>query len=330
MQRREFIAGLGAAGAWPRAVLAQPANRVARVGVLMGYEENDPEGKVLLSAFTQGLMELGWSDGRNARIDSRWGAGNVGRMQAAAKEVVDLQPDVILAHTTPVTAALQRMTHTIPIVFAIVADPVGSRFVASFPSPGGSITGIVSEEATTIAKRLQLLGEIAPAVKRAAIIFNPDTAPGAGSYYLPAFQAGAQTLKIESIVAPVRSDAEIESVLVALGREPRGGLVVMNDGFLFVHRAQIISMAAANKVPSVYWDATFARDGGLLGYGPDRRDIFHRAATYVDRILRGAKPAELPVQAPVKFEMAFNAKTADALGLSVPPSIRLLADEVIE
>jgi ABC-type uncharacterized transport system substrate-binding protein len=330
MRRREFIAGLGAAGAWSLAALAQPPNRAARLGVLMGYEQNDPEARALLSAFTQGLMELGWNDGRNARIDIRWGAGNVERMQAAAKEVVDLQPDVILAHTTPVTAELQRMTRTIPIVFAVVADPVGSGFVASFPNPGGNITGLVNEEVTTIAKRLQLLSEIAPAVKRVAIIFNPDTAPGGGSYYLPAFQAGAQSLKIEPIVSPIRSDADIESVLVALGREPRGGLVAMNDGFVFVHRARIISMANANKVASVYWDASFARDGGLLGYGPDRRDMFRRAAMYVDRILRGAKPAELPVQGPAKFEMAFNAKVADALGLTVPPSIRLLADEVVE
>jgi putative ABC transport system substrate-binding protein len=330
MRRRNFIRLLGGAAAWPLAAPAQQDGRVRRIGVLMGYEENDPEARAMLSAFTQGLMELGWSDGRNARIDVRWGAGNVERMQAVAKELVNLQPDLILANTTPVTAALQRMTRTIPIVFVVVGDPVGSGFVASFPRPGGNITGFVNEEPATGAKRLQLLTEIAPAVKRVAMMFNPDTAADRGSYYLPAFESAAQSLGVEPIVAPVHSDAEIETVVVALGREPRGGLVVMNDGFMFVHRARIISSADANKVPSVYYDASFAREGGLLGYGSDRRDIFRRSALYIDRILHGARPTELPVQAPVKFEMTLNAGAANALGPTVPASIRLLAEEVIE
>ena len=301
-----------------------------RIGVLMAFDENDPEGKARLSGFTQGLAELGWTDGRNLRMDVRWAAGNVDRMRMFAKELVDLQPDVILAGATPATAALQRETRTIPIVFAIVADPVGAGFVASLPRPGGNITGFSNIEASMAGKWLELLTEIAPGVKRVAIMFNPDTAPGGGSYYLPSFEAAARSLKVEPIVAPVHSDAEIETVITSLGREPGGGLVVMPDGFMTIHRAPIILLAARNNVPAVYSNSVFARDGGLLSYGPDRVDIFRRSASYVDRILRGAKPADLPVQLPVKFEMAVNVKTAKALGLTVPQSILLRADEVIE
>ena len=263
-------------------------------------------------------------------MDVRWAAGNVDRMRMFAKELVDLQPDVILASTTPATAALQRETRTIPIVFVNVADPVGAGFVASLPRPGGNITGFINIEAAMAGKWLELLTEIAPGVKRAAIMFNPDTAPCGGSYYLPSFEAAARSFKVEPITAPVHSDAEIETVMTSLGREPGGGLVVMPDGFMFVHRAPIISLAARNNVPAVYSAPVFVRDGGLLSYGPDWADIFRRAASYVDRILRGAKPAELPVQLPVKFEMAVNLKTAKALGLTVPQSILLRADEVIE
>jgi putative tryptophan/tyrosine transport system substrate-binding protein len=330
VRRREFIAGFGAA-AWPLAARAQqPADRVRRIGVLMGTAENDPQGKAFVSGFMQGLGKLGWSDGRNLRIDIRWAPGSVERTRIFAKELVDLAPDVILVGSTSQTAALQRETHSIPIVFATVSDPVGEGFVAGLPRPGGNITGFITSEASLAGKLLQLLTEIAPSVKRSAIRFNPETAPGRGSYFLPTFETAAQALKVEPIVAPVHSDAEIETVMTALGREPVGGLVVMPDTFMNVHRAPIISLAVRNHVPAVYYHSVFARDGGLLSYGPDPLDIFRRSASYVDLILRGAKPADLPVQLPVRFEMALNAKTAKALGLIVPQSILLRADEVIE
>jgi putative tryptophan/tyrosine transport system substrate-binding protein len=263
-------------------------------------------------------------------MDIRWTAANVDRARMHAKELVDLQPDVILAESTPVTAALQRETRTIPIVFAYVSDPVGAGFVAGLPRSGGNITGFIGIEAAMGGKWLQLLMEIAPGAKRVAAMFNPDTAPGGGSYYLPAFEAAARTFKVEPIVSRVHSEAEIETVMTSLGREPRGGLVVMPDGFMYVHRAPIILLAARYNVPAVYYNNFFSKDGGLLSYGADAVDIHRRSASYVDRILRGAKPAELPVQVPTKFEMAVNLKTAKALGLTVPQSILLSADEVIE
>jgi putative ABC transport system substrate-binding protein len=330
MRRREFIAGLGSAAAWPLVAPAQQGERVRRIGVLMPTAESDPEAKARLSGFTQGLAELGWTDSRNMRIDVRWTAGNVDLMRMFAKELVDLRPEIIFAATTPVTAALQRETQTIPIVFVSVSDPVGAGFVARLPRPGGNLTGFISEEASVAGKWLELLTEIAPTVKRAAIMFNPGTAPGGGSYYLPAFEAAARSLKVAPIAAPVHSDADIEMVITSLGRESGGGLVVSTDAFMIVHRAPVILLAARNNVPAVYQTSVFARDGGLLSYGPDRGDIFRRSASYVDRILRGAKPADLPVQLPVKFEMAVNLKTAKALGLTVPQSILLRADEVIE
>ena len=248
----------------------------------------------------------------------------------SAKELLGLQPDLILAHGTPVTAVFQRETRTIPIVFASVSDPVGEGFVASLPRPGGNITGFIRQEATVAGKWLELLTEIAPGVKRVAAIFNPDTAPGGGLYVLPAFEAAARSFKVALITAPIHSDAEIETFITSLGREPGGGLVVPPDNFVESHRAHIISLATRNSVPAVYPDSVWARDGGLLSYGPDRKDIFRRSAVYVDRILRGAKPVELPVQLPTKFEMAVNLKTAKALGLEVPPSLLTRADEVIE
>jgi putative ABC transport system substrate-binding protein len=329
VKRREFIAGLGSAVAWPVVAGAQPPNRMRRVGVLMGFEENDLEAKALLSAFARGLAESGWMDGRNLRMEVRW-ADNVDRMRKLVKELLDFQPDVILSHTTAVTAALQRETRTIPIVFVEVSDPVGAGFVASLPRPGGNLTGFINLEAAMGGKWFELLAQIAPGVKRAAAMFNPETAAGGGSYFLPSFEAAARALKVEPIVAIVHSEAEIESVITLLGQESGSGLVIMPNSFVVGHRAQIISLAAQNNVPAVYFINLFGRDGGLLSYGPDDRDIFRRAAPYVDRILRGAKPAELPVQLPVKFEMVLNAKTAKALGLTAPQSILLRADEIIE
>jgi putative tryptophan/tyrosine transport system substrate-binding protein len=330
MRRRTFMAGLGSAAAWPAAVRAQQAERVRRVGVVTGYDKNDPEAKTFLAAFTQGLAELGWSDGRNLRIDVRWAAASVDLARMYAKELVGLQPDVILAESTPQIAALQRETRTIPIVFQGVSDPIGSGFVASLARPGGNITGLGWMEPSMGGKWLELLTEIAPRVKRVAAMFNPDTAPYVTSYYLPSFEAAARSLKMEASVAPVRSDAEIESVITSLGSEPSGGLVGMSDSFLAVHAAAITLLATRNKVPAIYYNAIFPRAGGLLSYAADTRDQFYRAAAYVDRILRGAKPADLPVQLPLKFLMAVNVKTAKALGLLVPQSILLSADEVIE
>jgi putative ABC transport system substrate-binding protein len=245
-----------------------------------------------------------------------------------AQELVGLQPDIILANTTPVTVAVQRETRMIPIVFVNVSDPVASGIVARLDRPGGNITGFANLEASLAGKYPELLSEIAPGLKRAAIMFNPDTAPV--SAYMPSFETAARSLKVELIIAPVHTEAEIETAIIALGGEPGGGLVVMPDAFMFVHRASIMLAAARNNVPAIYPQSNYARDGGLLSYGPDQLDIFRRGATYVDRILRGTKPGDLPVQFPSKFEMAVNFKTAKALGLTVPQSILLRADEVIE
>jgi putative ABC transport system substrate-binding protein len=328
MKRREFITLIGGAAAWPLALHAQQGDRVRRIGWLSTSDENDPRGKTLLSAFTKTLAELGWTDGHDVRIGLHWAAGDIDRIRALARELVGLHPDIILAGAVPTTAALQRETRTIPIVLIGVTDPVASGLVPRLDRPGGNVTGFAVFEATLAGKWLELLAEIAPGLKRAAIMFNPDTAPV--SAYMPSFETAARSLKVAPITAPVHGDVEIEKAIVDLGREPGGGLVVMPDVFTIAHRAPIILAAARNNVPVVYGISDFAREGGLLSYGPDFVDIIRRAATYVDRILRGAKPAELPVQLPTKYEMAVNRKTATALGLAIPPSILLRADEVIE
>jgi putative tryptophan/tyrosine transport system substrate-binding protein len=330
MQRREFIAALGAA-AWPLAARAQQAERVRRIGTLIGAgrDENDPFWKARLSAFTQALADLGWTDGRNVRIEVRWGGGDINRIRALAQELVGLQPDIIVTFATPTTAAVQRETRTIPIVFVNVGNPVGSGIVSRVDRPSGNTTGFANSEPTLGGKWLQLLSEIAPGLKRAAFVFNPDGA-SSGLAQMPSFETAARSLKVEPIIAPVHGDGEIETAIIALGREPGGGLVVNADLLTQQHRAPIILAAARNNVPAVYGFSYFARDGGLLSYGPDPVDNIRRAATYVDRILRGAKPGDLPVQFPTKFEMALNLKTAKALGLAVPQSILLRADEVIE
>jgi putative ABC transport system substrate-binding protein len=329
MRRRQFIIGLGSAAAWPVVARGQqPAMPV--VGVLIAFDETDPEGKARLSAFTQRLAELGWTDGRNLSMEVRWAADNVDRLQIFAKELVNLQPDVIFTDSTTLTAAFQRETRTIPIVFAGVSDPVGSGFVASLPRPGGNITGFTNIEAGMGGKWQELLTEIAPGVKRVAAMFNPDTAPYITSYFLPSFEAAARSIKVEPIALRVHSDAEIEMAIASLGRELGGGLVVMADFFTRLHREPIISAAARNNLPAVYWQSVFVRYGGLLSYGPDYVDIYRRTAAYVDRILRGAKPADLPVQLPVKFEMAVNLKTAKALGLTIPETLLATADEVVQ
>jgi putative ABC transport system substrate-binding protein len=328
MRRRDFITLLGGAAAWPVLASAQQGDRVQRIGVLMSGDENDPLTKAQNSAFTQALADLGWTDGRNVRIDLRQAGGDINRIRPLVQELVGLQPDIIVTNNTPATAAVQRETRTIPIVFAALGDPVTTGIVARLNQPGGNTTGFASYEASLGGKWLELLSEIAPGLKRAAIMFNPDTIRV--STYMPSFEMAARSLKVALIPAPVHSDEEIETAIIALGREPGGGLVVLGDLFTGLHRVPIISAAARNKVPTVYDLSVFARDGGLLSYAPDPLDILRRAASYVDRILRGAKPGDLPVQFPTKFEVVVNLKTAKALGITVPPSILLRADEVIE
>jgi len=302
---------------------------VRRIGVLMSYDENDPVAEARVSAFTQALAGLGWTVGRNVQMDLRGAGDDANRMRAFAQELVGLQPDIIVTNGVPATAALQRETRTIPIVFASMVDPVASGIVPRLDRPSGNVTGFGMIEATLGGKWLELLSEIAPGLKRVAIMFNPNL-PAPVSVYMPAIETAARSLKVEPIITPVHSDVDIETAIMALGREPGGGLVVLPDAFTTAHRVPIIFAAARNKVPAVYWLSVFARDGGLLSYGNDPVDTWRRAASYVDRILRGAKPSELPVQLPTKFEMVLNLKTAKALGLAIPPSIMLRADEVIE
>jgi putative ABC transport system substrate-binding protein len=329
IRRRNFITLLGGAASWPLAARAQQRDRVRRIGVLMPYDENDPEQKRRLSAFTQALADLGWTIGRNMRMDLRWWGDDINRIRALAQELFGLRPDIIVTASTPPTVAFQRETRTIPIVFVNVSDPVASGIVARLDRPEGNVTGFATYEASLGGKWLELLSEIAPGIKRVAIMFSTDN-PGA-LVYVPSLETAAGSLKVVPMAAPIRGNVEeIETAMIGLGREPGGGLVVMPDVFTGAHRASIISAAARNKVPAVYSLSEAARDGGLLSYGVDRVDLFRGAASYVDRILRGAKPGDLPVQFPVKYEMVVNRKTATALGLAIPPSIMLRATEVIE
>jgi putative ABC transport system substrate-binding protein len=290
IRRREFIAGLGSAAAWPVVTRAQQTDRMRRIGVLMPVAQDDAYFRAGLMVFAQALSELGWTDSRNLRIDTRWAEGNVDLARIFAKELVELQPDVIYAITGTMAAALQRETRAIPIVSVVaeVADPGGGGLVAGLAHPGGNITGFITVEASLGGKWLELLTEIAPAVKRAAIMFGPAVVRGG---FLPAFEAAASSLKVTPITALVQSDTAIETMITSLGREPAGGLVVIQGAFTAAHRASIILLAARNKVPAVYIDTTWAREGGLLAYGPDRLDIIRRAAAYVDRIRRGRSRA---------------------------------------
>ncbi len=332
MRRREFItlAGAVAATGLPTLAGAQQAMRVRRIGVLLAFNPDDVRPKGWLSVFNRELAALGWTVGHNLQIDVRWAGDDVTRMQAFAKELVGLQPDVILAFGTPVTAALKQETRTIPIVFAIVSDPVGEGFVASLSHPGGNITGFHNSEASIGGKWLGLLKQIAPKISRVAMIFNPDTAPGHGSYYMADFKSSALSLNIEPIELPVKTVAELEKAIVDLGRIPESGFVAMADFFLFINRETEIALAAQHKVPAIYPWRDVVSAGGLLSYGPDLEDIVRRAAPYVDLVLRGAKPADLPVQVPTKFEVAINLKAARALGLEVPPALLATADQLVD
>ena len=330
MKRRDFVTVLGGVVAWPVTARGQhQSERLRRIGVLMGYAEDDPEARSRLAAFVQALAALGWTEGRNLRTDIRWSAGDVTRASTFAKELVALQPEVILSNTTPVTAALQRETRIVPIVFLVVSDPIGSGFVETLAQPGGNITGFINLEASLVEKWLELLKEIAPSVTRVAVMFNPETAPYA-DYYLQPLRAVAPVLGVKPFTATVRSEAEIEEVISGLAREAGGGLMVMTDSFMTVHRKSIVALTARYKVPAVSFIAPMTAEGGLISYGVNIVDLFQRAASYIDRILRGMKPADLPVQVPTKFELAINLNTAKALGLTIPPSLLARADEVIE
>jgi len=331
MRRRDFVRAIvGSATAWPLAPRAQQDQRVRRIGVLMGdFPEDAPEGRAVAAAFREELQKLGWTEGRNIRIDPRWAAADIEAMQRFAKELVGSQPELIFSTNTPATAALLQQTRTIPIVFVQVTDPVGSGFVASIRRPGGNVTGFITMAPTMASKWLEMLKEIAPQVKRVALLFNPVTAPYF-EYYLNPFKAAAPSFAVEAIDAPARDVSELESVIAAHARAPNGGLIAMPDSFLNAHRAEATSLAARYRLPAVYAFRQFTEDGGLLSYGNDIVDNYRRAATYVDRILKGANPGELPVQAPVKFELVINLNTARALGLDVPAQLQQRADAVIE
>jgi putative ABC transport system substrate-binding protein len=332
MKRREFITLLGgAAAAWPLEARAQQAGPMRRIGILMGGAKGDSQNEAGLLAFTDALKALGWIEGHNIKIDMRWAAGNVERMQGLAKELVGLQPDLLVGHTTQPVATLQRETATIPIVFLIVSDPVGSGFVTSLPRPGGNITGFINIESSLGGKWIEVLKEVAPNVSRAALLFNPDTATYF-KYYLEPFEAAARFRGVEPIAAPVRTAADIERVIATLSERPNGGLAVMPDTALSTQdkRDVIISLAARYRLPAIYPYRYWVGDGGLVSYGIDQIDLFRRVPSYIDRIFKGAKPAELPVQLPTRFELAVNLKTAKPLGIEMPAMLLGRADEVIE
>jgi putative tryptophan/tyrosine transport system substrate-binding protein len=327
MKRRDFITLLGGAvGAWPLAARAQQG-AIRRIGVLMGFAESDHGAQSGVAGFREGLRKLGWMEGRNIEIDMRWATAE--SMQLFAKELVALQPDFILTSSTPATAAMLQQTRTIPIIFVMVSDPVGSGFVASLPRPGGNVTGFTAIEGSLGGKWVELLKEIAPQVARVVLLFNPAMATYA-EYYLDPFKVAAASIGVEAIIAPVHDRSELESVVTTQAREPNGGLIIMPDAFIIGHRAEITSLAARNRVPAIYWSRFFTEFGGLISYGPNGVDEYRRAASYADRILKGATPSELPVQAPIKFELVINLKTAKALGLDIPATVLARADEVIE
>jgi putative ABC transport system substrate-binding protein len=328
MNRRDFITLFGgAASAWPIAARAKRTERVRRIGVLMSVAADGPEGPARLAAFLNRLQQLGWTDGANVRIDVRWGAGDADLSRKYAAELVALGPDIILASGDPVMA-VHQVTRTVPIVFTIIADPVGAGLAENLARPGGNATGFMSYEHGFGAKWLELLKEIAPSVKRAAVIRNADESAGIAQF--AGIQGVASTLGVELIPIGLHDAGEIERAVTTFASFPNGGLIVTGSAPAAIHRDLIVTLAARHRLPAVYWNRMYAAAGGLISYGIDTIDQYRRAASYVDRILKGEKPADLPVQAPVKFEMAINLKTAKALGLEVPPSLLARADEVIE
>ena len=325
MKRRNVLKLLGgAAAAWPLGVRAQPAERRRRIGVLITLEAGDPEGESEVRALKQGFEELGWVEGRNLQLEIRWSGGEPGRIQASAKELVALPCELIVARSTPAVAALIKETRTIPIVFSYVVDPIGSGFVQSFARPGGNVTGFQTYEFTIAGKWLQLLMELVPSVRRVGLIHNPATAPPG---FLRALEALPPSDSVQLIRAPVHSAAEIDGAIAGFAREPGAGLMIMPDTFNDAHHARIVELTRQHGLPAVY---THRFNDGLICYGPDLSDVLRRTAPYVDRILRGEKPGELPVQAPTKYELIINRKVAETLGLTIPPTLMAIADDVIQ
>ena len=332
MRRREFITlvgGAAASTAWPLSIRAQQPEQIRRIGVLMGYAESDPAVQPYLAAFQGALAKLGWTEGGNLRIERRWGAADPDRIRTFAKELVELRPDAIFGTTTPVIDGLARDTRTIPIVFAILSDPIGNGFAASLAHPGGNITGFTALDPALGGKWVGLLKEIAPHTVRAALLFNPTTASPL-QIYMPSIQAAASSFAVEVSATPVHTKDEIEGVIAEQARTPGGGLIVMPDIFNRRNQDLIIALAARYGVPAIYYSRSLAESGGLIAYADDFAEEFRQAASYIDRILRGSKVGELPIQQPTKFELVINMKTAKALGLTVPHGLLVLADEVIE
>ena len=330
MNRRAFISLLGGAVvAWPLAARAQRGERVRRIAVLMSNVEDDPEAQARTAAFRQGLQELGWSEGQNLHVDWLWSGGDIGRIRGYATEVAALAPDLVVANGAANLSAIKEAIRSIPIVFVVVSDPVGQGFISSLGRPGGNITGFSFVEYSMFGKSLELLRQVAPAVTRVAFMFNPDTVPFYDRF-LPSFETEARKHSVEVARARVRNEAEIDGAVAELAAAPGGGLIVPPDTYTLVHRGLIVTSAARHRIPAIYSYRQVVKEGGLMSYGPETADIFRRSASYVDRILKGANPAELPAQAPTKFEFGVNLKTATTLGLLVPPTVLALADEVIE
>jgi putative tryptophan/tyrosine transport system substrate-binding protein len=330
MKRREFITLLGSAAAtWPLDARAKQPERVRLIAVLMNFLESDPAGQVGVSAFRNALKDLGWREGSDLRIEIRWAASDPGRLRTFAKELVELRPDAIVGGSTAAIVALARETRTIPIVFATVADPIGSGFAANFAHPGGNITGFAAVDSAMGGKWLELLKEIAPRTERVALLFNPVTAVPV-QFFMPSIQAAASSLAVQASAAPVHAKDEIEGVIAAQARNPGGGLIVMPDAFNTTNRNLIIGLAARYGVPTSYAQDIFAQSGGLIAYSSVRTEAYVQVAGYVDRIFKGEKPADLPVQSPTKFELLINMKTAKALGLEVPAKLLALADKLID
>jgi len=330
MRRREFIMLLGGAAAWPRTLIAQSTDRARRIGVLMELAASDPQARSNVAALQRGLYKLGWSQGGNLGIDYRWAPDDAVLVWKFAKELVELRPDVIVAHSSPVVATLLGQTRDIPIVFVSISDPIGEGFVASFARPGGNVTGFTNFDSSMTGKWVELLKEIAPDVTRIVFLFNPQTAAGGGSYFLRPIDAAASTLKVKAVMALVHDNDEIEAAFAAVAGEPGAGVVLLPDIFTVAHHQLVIALAARHRVPTIYPYRFMVERQGLISYGVDINNLFERAAAYVDRILKGAKPAELPVQAPTKFELVINRKTAKALGLDVPPTLLARAEDVLE
>jgi putative tryptophan/tyrosine transport system substrate-binding protein len=329
ISRRDFIRLVGGTViAWPIVAQAQQSGGLPRIGVLMGIGEGDPEAKPRVEALRNGFKDLGWTEGRNIHLDYRWTGGDLDRTRLFAKEIVELKPDVIVVHSTPAVNALRQLTSTTPMVFVLIADPIGSGFVAGLAHPGGNLTGFMNVDAPMAGKWLELIKDIAPKVRRVALVFNPRTSPYQS--YLSSFDENAPKLEVQAIATPVIDAAEIERAITALGREPDTALFVVPDVFVQVHRELIIRLAAQYRLPAVYPYRFFVTSGGLMSYGIDTVIVFRQAASYVDRILKGTTPADLPVQAPAIFKLVINLKAAQAIGLTIPESFLLRADEVIE